>query len=90
MATTARPGRTVPNTAGPAGVTVHPCGSCSASLTPCRVWLPPADSVTRTTDAWPACTTLGEVTTTWRAPGVDVIRNALRSGRFASAEESPT
>jgi len=84
------PGVTEPNTAGPAGTARQPCGSCSARRTPCSVALPAAVSVTRTAAALPGCTAEGALTVTWRAPGVAGMLKEPRSGRSASAEESPT
>ena len=90
VAATACRGFTWPNTFCPPRLTLHPCGSWSARRTSWSVSLPPAVSFTVTLDGWPGVIVLGALTTTCRAPGVSVIRNASRSGRSASAEESPT
>jgi len=83
-------GGTGPKTIGPTGLTIQPWGTWSASRTPCNVSVPEAVSLTRTRATRPGRMVEGARTTTWRAAGVLAIVNAPRSGRPASAEESPT
>ena len=90
VAVAARAGVTVPNTVGPSACAVQLCGSCSASRTPCSTWFPPEPRVTVTRAGWPAVTDDGALTLACRSPGVAGTANEPRSGRFASAEESPT
>ena len=90
VAVIAWPGWTVPKVVRLVAASRQPCGSWTASRTPCSVWFPPAVSVTCAVKAFPGVTADGAVNATCRAPGVAVTANDPRSGRFASAEESPT
>src|ERR1700761_3927702 len=89
VATGAWPGRTTPSAAED-GRAVQPCGTCSVIRGLSSVWSPAAVSVTVTGNGLPAVTVDGALTETCRAPGVDVPVTPPRSGRPASAEESPT
>ncbi len=86
---TARPAFTRRNTFWPPLLALHPCGSWRARRTSWSVSSPAPVSVTVTLDGWPGVIVLGALTITCRAPGVAVTWNAPRSGRLASADESP-
>jgi hypothetical protein len=84
------PGATSVKCARSSGWAVQPSGSCSASLTWLRVWVPEAESDTVTVAGFPDAIVDGALTDTWREPGVVAKLKLPDSGRSLSAEESPT